>query len=112
MALQGSKGLSLVGCNPRAESIYSLYSKRTDFTCLVSNICSRNNISRIFFLLYYMLLNNIPDIMEQNLCDRIRVHVVQILPQRYRAKSQLPAPKIPSLTPVLNQSNSCHSVIF
>jgi len=50
--------------------------------------------------------------MEQNLSDRIRVHLVQIIPQRYKTKNQLPAPKSPSLTPVLNQSNSCHSVVF
>ena len=42
--------------------------------------------------------------MDQNLSERIRVHLVQVLPQRYRTGSQLPASKSPSLTPVLNQT--------
>jgi hypothetical protein len=50
--------------------------------------------------------------MEQDFSERIRVNLVQVLPSRYRTKIQLPAPKSPSLTPVLNQSNSCHSVVF
>jgi len=59
VAFQGSKRSGLVGCNPSAASIYILYNKSTDFTCLVSNICSRSNTTRIFFcciLLYQIKL--------------------------------------------------------
>jgi hypothetical protein len=53
MAVQGSKGLGLEGCNPSAESIYILYNIPADFTCFVNNICSHSNTTKCFSVIFY-----------------------------------------------------------